>query len=423
MAKRMVRSKDFPKVHYLAIDTCVWLDFIKTDFESLDKMISLVESDKLKLLLPTIVRTEWSANKNACLSRAVKSVKDKSKNALEVLPDLDLESQKKLRDGSQRMEARLIKWANDSIEKIDNLFSHKNVLSIEPSDRCKLTAVDLAMNKRAPFRVKNSMADALIFLSVVEYVAEKDIPECSFVTTNKSDFSSENSGDAENLHSDLRQFVTKQKLPYFINIGKAINHIEAHLISDAEIARIEEDVTKQELIGVDTYFQEVLSHQDSIANLIETAKQLHSYAASAVQAFEKSSGVWAIQEAAKSLNGISQIVLEQSSLINMTTATLEAYRLANAETLEPFRAVMVRTQEEVQVLVDAAASMRNLLSGIQSSMGLADLAQSIAENQNKLLAATRHLTGTFIQYGQPNQQKDDLLLENDAKSQINPPAQ
>jgi len=231
-------------MYHLIIDTCVWVDLCSKFPELLDKIVSLVKQEKVRLILPSIVIEEWKRQKPKLLERQEQSVRGKLKNAKELSQYLDskrADTFKEILDDFQEQKARVENAASERINHITQLFGHPTTIILETTNTAKIRAVDLALAKKAPFGSKNSMADALIILSAAEHIAKGDLPNCIFVSSNSHDFSS--SSNLAEVHKDLKELFDSHQIRYFINIGQAINEVEAHLVSEESIQQVEETVT------------------------------------------------------------------------------------------------------------------------------------------------------------------------------------
>jgi len=71
----------------LLIDTCVWLDIAKSTKgeKVLHLLEQLVNENKIELLLPQIVITEFERNKDRTIARAKKSVSEHLKKVRELV--------------------------------------------------------------------------------------------------------------------------------------------------------------------------------------------------------------------------------------------------------------------------------------------------------------------------------------------------
>jgi len=97
-------------------------------------------------------------------------------------------------------------------------------IEIPVKDGHKLMAADWAIKKQPPFHLKpNSVGDAVIFLSTVDYFSYDDeyyIDNTVFVSYNTSDF-----GSLENkkeLHPKLAQMLTYKPIIYKTNLAEVL---------------------------------------------------------------------------------------------------------------------------------------------------------------------------------------------------------
>lgn len=227
---------------HLIFDTCIWLDLLKNPFDKIpEKILYLIENEKAKIIISPIIIEEWQKNKQKIEEESKKSVAGKEKNAKELAdylpPDLKDEFLNFLRylpDGWR--ENRI----STQLQTIEQIIYHPLSLVAEITHAAKMQAVDFALAKKAPFHKKNSMADALILFSVVEYVNNENLTNSIFISANKEDFSSNTSNTSAEIHEDLKDLLNKVGIKYYINIGQAINEIEKHLVNEEKIRQIDE---------------------------------------------------------------------------------------------------------------------------------------------------------------------------------------
>ena len=56
-------------MHYLILDTCVWVNLAVSEFSLVAKLARFIEEKKVTLVIPELVRTEWEGCKNTILSQ------------------------------------------------------------------------------------------------------------------------------------------------------------------------------------------------------------------------------------------------------------------------------------------------------------------------------------------------------------------
>jgi|GEM_PF-2678337 len=229
------------------IDTCTWLNlasnYYKDDYELLTKIEDLVNANKLYLVLPEIIITEWNRHKDSKITNKMEiSLTSKVKNFKEIsdyLEDGDKDSLRTIIEKVTSSATYFKSAGEDKISRVEKLFNHKNTKIIPIIDEIKILASEYALNNQKPFtKNKNSMGDALIFLTATEYARGFEQP-FYFITDNKDDFSSQNQNE---LHDDLKQRISEviankkdRDVPldfhYYINIATALNKIERNIVS------------------------------------------------------------------------------------------------------------------------------------------------------------------------------------------------
>jgi hypothetical protein len=261
-------------MYYLIVDTCAWIDLCKKFPELQEKIVSLVDRNKVKLILPSTIVIEWNRQKSKILEERIQSVRGMIKNAKSLSEYLDPEAAntfKGILDRFQERKDKVEKVASTGIQYIERLFTHTSTIILEITDTAKLQAVDYALAKKAPFRNKNSMADGLIIFRVTEYIAKEDLSNCIFVSSNTQDFSSPS--NPSKIHEDLRELFTRNSIRYFTNIGLAINEVEANLVSKESILKIEEtvkeDALREALNSINEYDRQLMESMGGLSAIQE----------------------------------------------------------------------------------------------------------------------------------------------------------
>lgn len=229
-------------------------------FETIRKRVN---EGVLIFLVNSIVLDEWERNKEQTANQ-IKEIERKfnghkgnlksfhefinGENEIEEINTLKNILEEKYNEKIERHKAHIA-----NVE----YFLKNETLKIPISDRTKIEASNLALEKKAPFigDKKNSMADALILLSSIEYLFEdhkifytdfglnvsEDIfsfPDSFFVSSNKGDFSSPE--DKEKIHQDLEPFLNKTNTKFFYTLGKLIDFLEGEFLTEEEQHLIEE---------------------------------------------------------------------------------------------------------------------------------------------------------------------------------------
>lgn len=131
---------------------------------------------------------------------------------------------------------------------------------INTDDESKLRAVDMALEKKAPFFgdktnsnnkdfAKNSMGDAIIFLETYRFLKENKFKKKIFITENAQDFCK--AGNKKELHENLQILADEVSLEYSINIAATINdtltnlmdkNVKVQPVTEAVVEKVEKNV-------------------------------------------------------------------------------------------------------------------------------------------------------------------------------------
>lgn len=256
---------------YIFLDTNNWIylsngfNILSSKFDELHlKIFDIIKKRTnegiLVFLVNDIVIEEWKRNKPETekqineLENKFKAYRDSLrtiKNFIgkdsQELKSINAELQKTFEEKSERLKKHIFDVEDFIKNKTEN---------IKISEKVKLEAVDLALEKKAPFigDKKNSMADALILLSSIEHISESLstsldsqlfvteenlilYPDSYFVSSNKGDFSSKE--DKEKIHADLEPYLKKTETKFFFTLAKLINLLEEEFITLEEEFAIE----------------------------------------------------------------------------------------------------------------------------------------------------------------------------------------
>jgi hypothetical protein len=238
------------------LDTNIWINIGKGRYshEVYSGISELVKDGKISLIIPQIVIDEWERNKYTTILEAHKtSLHDKLRNAQDLMIYLEDDISTPLKSAINiilRSEKKILDLAKNKIDSIENLFHIPSTTIIQESEilsnEIMVKAIRLALDKKAPFQEANSMADALIIVSVIDYIKKYGLNirpnSCTFITENYTDFSVNNKERKNELHSDLVEIFNEVNLKYETNIGKVIYRINDSLVSVATIEIIDEQI-------------------------------------------------------------------------------------------------------------------------------------------------------------------------------------
>lgn len=245
-------------MHYITLDTNTWI-YLANGTEPA-KILNFINKEvgngNIKILLPEIVKTEWEAHKDKTVRQgSLKHFNDITEALKKILKLLGNKGEKDffnflLEEDNKtdyfedflnefkKKKNEILNAVNENIKLIDDLFKfNSTIITIETE--IFLKAGQYALEKKAPFKGKNSFADALIILSFFDYVKKNNIEGAIFITYNTEDFCEKKDGK-KILHPDFIEDFTETKSQFYTIVGEAINSIENDIVTKEEIERIRE---------------------------------------------------------------------------------------------------------------------------------------------------------------------------------------
>lgn len=193
---------------YIAVDTCVWLELLKTDFvqESMfDELLYYIESKSICCITTENLIREWHRNKE----QKKKTVYAAFKERESLIGNL-MSAQHNLRE---MYDADNVNTAIEKrILRLDHMFSNFAKVAKETDD-IYLEAAKRNLDCIAPNHGQDSFRDTINILTLKEYVRENNIESCIFTTINHKDYSV-NQSKKFDLHTQLLRDFEKWKLEY-----------------------------------------------------------------------------------------------------------------------------------------------------------------------------------------------------------------
>lgn len=220
---------------YLILDTNYWIYLAKGEHPIVfNRLKEDILGKKFQILINNIIINEWNRNKEDIMSEIQKSIRYQSIAAEEIsdyLEDTEKDTFMKIIRKYKVKEESRIDAANQRVKAIEDIF-YKHAIVTPINDQIRLKTVELALDQKAPFtKNKNSVGDALILLSSVEYLKEyglvsqgslKNLHEAIFVTFNHTDFAASNQ-EKDKIHPDLEYLFSSVGMKYIRNIGQILN--------------------------------------------------------------------------------------------------------------------------------------------------------------------------------------------------------
>jgi hypothetical protein len=218
---------------HVLIDTSVWLDLAEDQKQTplLSVVEELISDGLMKLIMPSIVISEFRKNRNRVAKSSAKSLSTHFQLVKDAIRKTDGDTKRKelvlshLSDVDHRIPI-LGGAAEGTLERIDKILATATI--VEASDAVKLRAADRALHRKAPchHENKNSMADAVLIETYFECVrAAPSRQRFAFVSHNKHDFSLMN-GNQKLPHADLAASFSRIKSMYFINLSECLRRID-----------------------------------------------------------------------------------------------------------------------------------------------------------------------------------------------------
>lgn len=242
------------RMHYIALDTCTWI-YLANGTEPVKLLDFIFEESRkgnIAIIVPEVVIEEWERNKIDTVEKGAikhfKQVIEQLKRISRLLGKkgerpkfsflIDEEDEteyfeeviEKIKSKREVVKAAI----QENINKIDEIFKNPSTIIIEIEDKIKLLAGKHAIEKKAPFKGKNSFADALILFSFIDFVTQNNIEGASFVTYNTQDFC-EKSGGEKYLHPDLEPYFTESKSKFYLIVAEVLNTIKEDIITKEEL--------------------------------------------------------------------------------------------------------------------------------------------------------------------------------------------
>jgi hypothetical protein len=222
---------------YLAVDTCVWLELLKTDFNQddnyFDELIFWIENDYLKLVTTENLITEWNRNKVSKRDEVLQTFKVRYPQIARMMS-----TPHPLAD-YYRPE-RAAEKITERINKIDTILNRKADKAIQTDDII-LEAAKRNLECIPPNHRKDSFRDTINILTLKEYVILNGYSNCIFTTINHKDYGDK---DPYKVHPGLKSDFISWKMEYVYfddkdNFSGTLFtvHLRPHLPSFADFIR------------------------------------------------------------------------------------------------------------------------------------------------------------------------------------------
>lgn len=223
------------KTIFLFLDTCTWLNQAeKGKYENFLKLADLTLQKDSHLLIPEQLSIEWDRNKEETIFGRQAKLMDSMIKQTTSLRDrfISDETQKQhltdlINQATSFKEDQVKYVGNQTITLVEDIMRLGYKIPID--EKILTQAAQWGLKKLPPFASnKNSMGDAVLFLSLVNYLDQFEESILYFVTDNKDDFSkSKNHPDSLDMHNHFIEFAKGKgiEIRYFIILEDALTHI------------------------------------------------------------------------------------------------------------------------------------------------------------------------------------------------------
>jgi len=193
---------------YIAIDTCVWLELLKTDFHEpnnhFDELLFWIEKGFVKCIATNNLISEWKRHKISKKHEILNVFKAKDR---EIGNLMSAEHSLRSSYSHDKVEESL----NKRIERMEKLFTSHILIATESND-IFMEAAKRNLDCVAPNHKKDSFRDTVNILAIKKYVIDNGIEDCIFTTINYTDYSDPD--NRKNLHNQLQSDFDDAKMEY-----------------------------------------------------------------------------------------------------------------------------------------------------------------------------------------------------------------
>lgn len=237
---------------YLILDTNIYINLCLRRADSvtapcLDALKKLLDENRLRIVLPEIVKIEFMRNIKPEFESSQNFIKTVINNIDKIVLPHNITSALR-KQTTSHLRKILSKFENmnvqQQIEPVIAIMDHKNTDVIQTTEKLLIHTIKRVIERRAPAHNKNkrSEADCLIVEAILSYFSKvKDSNKVFFVTDNKSDFSDPNK--SSELHPDLQHSFSKANIHYNPHLAKILKEHFYQDIAEADI-EFEEEIIK-----------------------------------------------------------------------------------------------------------------------------------------------------------------------------------
>jgi len=221
----------------LLLDTCVWFNFLENEkgLEVLYSIKKLLDEGQLDLVVPDQITTEIERNLERLLNSRKNAMRTYRKHANNLKRVLSEEKTQLLDEVLNEADSNIpkLKLECDKIYAIvQAVLNHPRANHLVSTVDIKAKAAERGLSKIAPFNkgTKNSMGDAVILETVLEFQRFNPNDTLYFVSLNSSDFSDPK--EVNKPHAEISDDFSALHIVYSISPGDTIEAIGNITFSD-----------------------------------------------------------------------------------------------------------------------------------------------------------------------------------------------
>jgi len=243
-------------MQYLLIDTdvyiqCALLENEGDDKKAIETLLELLDKDKIKLLLPEVVKLEF----NNVLKKKLSSLK----RAIGIIGEENIKKNNnfdnKVKEDIREALDGVIKKREKNIDEVkvllNKIFTHKNTIFLKLTNDSVLNAYKMYLAGEKPYSpdpIKGSIqTDCLIIDVVREFLKEEKDYELYICSRNKSDFS-ENPDNKEKKYTIARDVREKfSKVEYTPNLFQLLNDKFGSKFGEKLVKKVSKEISENKL--------------------------------------------------------------------------------------------------------------------------------------------------------------------------------
>lgn len=197
----------------------------ETHFQIVKWMLQKIKYSTCRVFSNSIIKLEWERNKKHANQLIIQYENELNQKTNELKNKRNCQNYKDLaKQFSEFKSAVNIKITKNKehVNMVEEILANSIEIPIE--DKHKVKASNLAIDRKPPFHHKNnSIADAVIFLSTVDYFYYDEdfcIDDTIFISNNTSDFSE--SATNKELHPELAKMLKDKPIIFKTNLAEAL---------------------------------------------------------------------------------------------------------------------------------------------------------------------------------------------------------